>query len=69
MATAEPHPRRSPTVGNASGPDEGLRIVDSADGSRGATSLDGALRDRSPLAFAGHLPAEHEDGEFAWSNP
>jgi hypothetical protein len=69
MATAEPHPGKSPTVCTASRPDDGLRIVDSDVEARVATSLDGSLHDCSPLAFAGHLPAEDEDGEFAWSNP
>jgi hypothetical protein len=40
MATAEPHPGKSPTVCNASRPDEGLRIIDSGDEAHVATSLD-----------------------------
>ena len=42
---------------------EGLRIIDSDDEARIATSLDGSLRDCSPLSFAGHLTAEPEDGD------
>jgi hypothetical protein len=42
MATAEPHPGEWPrTVCTASRPDEGLRIIDSDDEARIATSLDG----------------------------
>jgi hypothetical protein len=50
MATAEPHPGpgESPRVCIASRPDEGLRIIDSDDEVRVATSLDGSLRDCSP---------------------
>jgi len=58
MVTTESHPGKSPTVCTASGPDEGLRIVDSDDEARVATSLDGALRDCSPLSFAGWLGAD-----------
>ena len=53
MATAEPHPGKSPTACTASRPDEGLRIIDSDDEARVATSLDGSLRDCSPPSFGG----------------
>jgi len=58
MATTEPHPGKSPTVCAASRPDEGLRIIDSDDEARVATSLDGSFRDCSPLSFARRLGAD-----------
>jgi len=69
MGAAEPHLGKSPTVCSASRPDEGLRIVDSDDEARVATSLDGSLRDCSSPSFVGGLRAEHEDGGSGWSNP
>jgi hypothetical protein len=63
METAEPPGEWPRTVCTASSPDEGLRIIDSDDEARIATSLDGSLGDRWPLSFAGHLTAEPEDGD------
>jgi len=69
MATAKPHPGESPTVCAASRLDEGLRIIDSDDEARVATSLAGSLRDRSPVSFVGGLRAELEDDGSGWLNP